>query len=237
MKRRWLRSTPSATSSPTAAAAPMSRSSRSASARPTTAGRSSPAPTAASPRWPTSRARPSAALTRSAPPAGSCRRITLRANGIDPDTDLTIVDAGGHPQVVTAVLNGDCDAGATFVDARTDDQKAGHRGHRTKLRRFPTTPSASSRTFDGRHAADRSPTALLDIAADPGQRPASDRHLQLGRSCRGAGRLLRRLPPAVGRRRGQDSGIGTVTSSSISMRKGGCFKHAPVCNMLASNDA
>ena len=49
--------------------------------------------------------------------------ITLRANGIDPDTDLKIVDAGGHPQVVTAVINGDCDAGATFVDARTDEQK------------------------------------------------------------------------------------------------------------------
>ncbi len=51
--------------------------------------------------------------------------ITLRANGINPDTDLArIVDAGGHPQVVTAVVNGDCDAGATYVDARTDDQKA-----------------------------------------------------------------------------------------------------------------
>jgi len=50
--------------------------------------------------------------------------ITLRANGVDPDTDLArIVDAGGHPQVVTAVINGDCDAGATFVDARTADQK------------------------------------------------------------------------------------------------------------------
>ncbi|HVU13623.1 MAG TPA: phosphate/phosphite/phosphonate ABC transporter substrate-binding protein [Phototrophicaceae bacterium] len=48
--------------------------------------------------------------------------ITLRANGINPDTDLKIIDAGGHPQVVTAVINGDCDAGATFVDARTADQ-------------------------------------------------------------------------------------------------------------------
>jgi phosphonate transport system substrate-binding protein len=47
--------------------------------------------------------------------------ITLRANGIDPDTDLEIVDAGGHDSVVTGVLNGDCDAGATFVDARPED--------------------------------------------------------------------------------------------------------------------
>ena len=71
--------------------------------------------------------------------------ITLRANGIDPDTDLKIVDAGGHPQVVTAVINGDCDAGATFVDARTDEQKPKPKSS-PRLRRSPTTPSASSRT-------------------------------------------------------------------------------------------
>jgi phosphonate transport system substrate-binding protein len=47
--------------------------------------------------------------------------ITMQANGVNPETDLAeIVDAGGHPAVVTAVVNGDCDAGATFVDARDD---------------------------------------------------------------------------------------------------------------------
>jgi len=46
-------------------------------------------------------------------------QLTMRAAGINPDTDLTqIVDAGGHTGVVTAVYNGDVDAGATFVDAR-----------------------------------------------------------------------------------------------------------------------
>jgi phosphonate transport system substrate-binding protein len=45
--------------------------------------------------------------------------IMLRANGIDPDTDLTVTFAGGHPAVATAVYTGDCDFGATFVDART----------------------------------------------------------------------------------------------------------------------
>ncbi|MCG8528745.1 MAG: phosphate/phosphite/phosphonate ABC transporter substrate-binding protein, partial [Opitutales bacterium] len=45
--------------------------------------------------------------------------LTMRAAGINPDTDLSqIVDAGGHTSVVTAVYNGDVDAGATFVDAR-----------------------------------------------------------------------------------------------------------------------
>jgi len=47
--------------------------------------------------------------------------ITMRAAGLDPDTDLAeIVDAGGHSGVVRAVYDGDCDAGATFVDARNN---------------------------------------------------------------------------------------------------------------------
>lgn len=45
--------------------------------------------------------------------------LTMRAQGVNPDSDLTqIVDAGGHTGVVSAVYNGDVDAGATFVDAR-----------------------------------------------------------------------------------------------------------------------
>jgi phosphonate transport system substrate-binding protein len=47
--------------------------------------------------------------------------INLKANGIDPDKDLKgVTHAAGHPAVVIAVYKGDCDAGATFVDARTD---------------------------------------------------------------------------------------------------------------------
>ena len=47
--------------------------------------------------------------------------ITMRAEGIDPETDLAeIIDAGGHDAVVISVYNGDCEAGATFVDARTN---------------------------------------------------------------------------------------------------------------------
>lgn len=46
--------------------------------------------------------------------------ITLKAAGVDPETDLTqIVDAGSHDAVVAGVYNGDCDAGASYVDART----------------------------------------------------------------------------------------------------------------------
>lgn len=46
--------------------------------------------------------------------------LTLKAAGIDPATDLAqIVDAGSHDAVVAGVYNGDCDAGATYVDARS----------------------------------------------------------------------------------------------------------------------
>ena len=45
--------------------------------------------------------------------------LTLRANGIDPDKDLKIVDAGSHDAVVAAVYSGDVDVGSVYVDART----------------------------------------------------------------------------------------------------------------------
>ncbi len=46
--------------------------------------------------------------------------LTMRAAGVNPDTDLReIVDAGSHDSVVAAVYNGDVDAGATYIDART----------------------------------------------------------------------------------------------------------------------
>jgi phosphonate transport system substrate-binding protein len=46
--------------------------------------------------------------------------LDLRAAGVDPDTDLAeVVDAGSHDAVAAAVYNGDCDAGATYIDART----------------------------------------------------------------------------------------------------------------------
>lgn len=51
--------------------------------------------------------------------------LTLRANGINPDTDLKrIVDAGSHDAVASAVYSGDVDAGASYVDARTRIQAA-----------------------------------------------------------------------------------------------------------------
>jgi phosphonate transport system substrate-binding protein len=46
--------------------------------------------------------------------------IMLRGAGVDPDTGLAeVVDAGSHDAVAAAVYNGDCDVGATYVDARS----------------------------------------------------------------------------------------------------------------------
>jgi len=46
--------------------------------------------------------------------------ITLKAAGVDPETDLAeIVDTGSHDAAVAGVYNGDCDAGSSYVDART----------------------------------------------------------------------------------------------------------------------
>ena len=51
-------------------------------------------------------------------------RIMLQAEGIDPDNDFAkTVEAGSHNNVVIAVYNGDCDAGATYVDARRTVEK------------------------------------------------------------------------------------------------------------------
>jgi phosphonate transport system substrate-binding protein len=51
-------------------------------------------------------------------------RIHLAANGVDPDTDFAqTVEAGSHNNVVVQVYNGDCDAGATYDDARSSIQE------------------------------------------------------------------------------------------------------------------
>jgi phosphonate transport system substrate-binding protein len=44
--------------------------------------------------------------------------LDLEAAGVDTDNDLNVLDAGSHDAVVANVYNGECDAGATYVDAR-----------------------------------------------------------------------------------------------------------------------
>lgn len=47
--------------------------------------------------------------------------FTLGAAGVDPETGLAgVVFAGSHDAAVAAVYNGECDAGSSFVDARSN---------------------------------------------------------------------------------------------------------------------
>jgi len=47
--------------------------------------------------------------------------IVLKANGIDAEAgDITATNAGSHPNVGIAVYKGDCAAGVTYIDIRTD---------------------------------------------------------------------------------------------------------------------
>jgi len=46
-------------------------------------------------------------------------RIMVKAAGVDPDTDLAQqIEAGSHDTVALAVYQGDCDAGACYIDCR-----------------------------------------------------------------------------------------------------------------------
>ena len=96
--------------------------------------------------------------------------LTMRAAGIDPDTDLDVVDAGGHTGVVTAVYNGDVDAGACFVDARSNIQK----DHPDVMDKVNVIEVSAPIPNDGVQFSPVVPddireqivTALLEIAAD-----------------------------------------------------------------------
>jgi phosphonate transport system substrate-binding protein len=48
--------------------------------------------------------------------------LMLKAAGLNPETDIKVIDAGSHPAVATAVYMGQVDAGACFVDARANIQ-------------------------------------------------------------------------------------------------------------------
>ncbi|MFP4430177.1 MAG: phosphate/phosphite/phosphonate ABC transporter substrate-binding protein [Spirochaetota bacterium] len=46
-------------------------------------------------------------------------QIVLAAAGVDPSSDLEVLDAGSHPAVISAVYSGSADAGSSYIDART----------------------------------------------------------------------------------------------------------------------
>jgi phosphonate transport system substrate-binding protein len=97
--------------------------------------------------------------------------IMMQANGIDPDTDLAqVLDANGHDGVITAVYNGDCDAGATFVDARSnvEDELADVKDKVLVIETSPEIPNdtISFSTEVPQEIRDQITEALLEIGSD-----------------------------------------------------------------------
>lgn len=103
-------------------------------------------------------------------------RIVLKANGIDPDKDLKATqNAGSHDNVAIAVYKGDCDAGSTFVDVRTDSTpiKQNYPDMTEKVDVFFVTdniPNDGLQVAKGVDPTLRKATvdALLFISKDPG---------------------------------------------------------------------
>lgn len=97
--------------------------------------------------------------------------ILLKANKIDPATDLKqVVDVGGHDAVVENVYNGNCDAGATFDDARTTIEKK-YADVRDKVAVIAYTAAIPNDTVSFVPSMDAKQRemivkALLDIVAD-----------------------------------------------------------------------
>lgn len=99
--------------------------------------------------------------------------IMLAAVGVDPNTDLAqVVDANGHDGVITAIYNGDCDAGATFVDARSNvEDDLGD--VKDKVLVLEVSPEIPNDTISfGKDVPDEMRdqivTALMEIAEDEG---------------------------------------------------------------------
>ncbi|NOY08042.1 MAG: phosphate/phosphite/phosphonate ABC transporter substrate-binding protein [Spirochaetes bacterium] len=97
--------------------------------------------------------------------------LMMKAAGINPEKDLArIVDAGSHDAVVSAVYNGQADAGATYVDARTRIEKD-HPDVMKKLVVIAVTPAIPN---DGvqfipsfpKDLKDKIVNALLKIASE-----------------------------------------------------------------------
>jgi phosphonate transport system substrate-binding protein len=103
-------------------------------------------------------------------------RIVLAANGIDPDKDLKgSTNAGSHDNVAIAVYKGDCDAGATFVDVRTDSNpiKANYPDMVEKVDVFYITDNIPNDGLQVGKGVDQAITdatvnGLLAISDDPG---------------------------------------------------------------------
>ncbi|MBN1381443.1 MAG: phosphate/phosphite/phosphonate ABC transporter substrate-binding protein [Deltaproteobacteria bacterium] len=97
-------------------------------------------------------------------------RITLKANGVDPDRDFRkTIEAGSHNNVIIAVYKGNCDAGATYADARGTIEKD-YPDVKTKVSVLAITPDIPNDNVAfakdlPKDLRDKITKALLEIAA------------------------------------------------------------------------
>lgn len=88
--------------------------------------------------------------------------LMLKGAGLNLDSDIKILDAGSHPAVVTAVYNGQADAGACFVDARTLLQK----DHGDVMDKVVIVEESGNIPNDGVQFSPSVPQALQDQIVD-----------------------------------------------------------------------
>lgn len=103
--------------------------------------------------------------------------IAMQAAGVDVE-NLNVVDAGGHDGVILAVYNGECQAGASFVDARGNIEDE-HPDVRDVVQVIAESAPIPNDTLS--YSADVPAAmqwlltqALLDIAADEANLPLLD---------------------------------------------------------------
>ena len=115
----------------------------------------------------------------------------LRGAGVDPDTGLAqVVDAGSHDGVAAAVYNGDCDVGATYVDARTriEEDYPDVMEQTMVIALEPDIPNDGVqfvKDFDSGNARPRSCDGLLAICPDRGGRGSARHGLPVAGTDRG----------------------------------------------------
>jgi phosphonate transport system substrate-binding protein len=95
----------------------------------------------------------------------------LADNGIDPETDVTWLNAGGHDNAILAILQGNADAAFTFKDAR-NLLKEEHADINEQVVFITDTSVIPNDTISviprlDKDLVDRIQQAFLDIAADP----------------------------------------------------------------------
>ncbi len=88
--------------------------------------------------------------------------MMLKAAGIDLTKDVKIIDAGSHPNVVTAVYSGQADAGACFIDARANIQK----DHADVMDKVVVVAISNDIPNDGVQFSPKMPAALRDKIID-----------------------------------------------------------------------